>query len=369
MSDATRKGIKSWGLQKLPERFHELSGRRKADSILSLKDPAGFIQRLRPDEMYALVADIGVNDALGLIELTSDEQKLTFFDIDCWRGDTLDPGGMDQWLDTLQTIDPQFPIDMVGKLDPEMLCAYLLADTVEIFDRTQEDEINQYEAMYPQLRTRDGDFVLVQRHDLDTETQNFNRRMLEYLYRHDLEYARDLITSARSGLRLEQEELALQFRRGRLMDLGFPDPAAAHEMYARINVFELRRQLAEAEVRRPLDDDSGLALALVQSHVRGSFLSECAQGLEAPEEFVRDFAHCVNRAIVASPEGMALQDATLFAETARRVHATVSLGLEQVTDGDVALGYGLSGPCLVRAAVPGRRTAGRGSRCAGPCLG
>ncbi len=328
-------------LSRLPGAFHALSGARKVDAILSLEDPAGFVQSLAADELYLLVTDIGIVDTMELIAMSTTAQRRSFIDIDAWRGDELAPEALDEWLDVFADASNDLVMDTVGGLDPELIVAYLLTHTHELLDRTQEDEVVQYQSAWDLVWTPDREFVLVLPGGLDQEITSRIRRMLELLYRRDYIEARALLFSARTGLRLEQEELAYRFRRGRLADLGFADREEAHALWAPIPLDALRAQLDSQVPPQIYAEGERLSHALVRVGSRPAFLNDCLAGLERPDRFVQDFALCFNRAVVASPEGIVLKNSKRLDDIARRLHATISLALEHLADGDPDRGASL----------------------------
>ena len=206
--------IRARALRRLPDNFQRLSGSAKINAILDLSDPESFIRKLAPDSLYLLLREIGVEDCLDLIPMTTPEQRQAFVDLDVWRGAELDTGELDSWLAILSAAGgEQLVVDTVSDLDPELLVDYLLHHAVIVLDRTEEDEIEAYEQHYIHLRTPDQDFVIVLPPTEEDEVSRVTR-MVDALYRGGLKRARDLMFACKTGLRLENEELAYRFRTG-----------------------------------------------------------------------------------------------------------------------------------------------------------
>ena len=342
MTDSTRTALDRVGaLARLPRGFHALDGMRKVDAILSLDDPESFVHGLSADVLFLLLHDIGVTDCLELVALTTPEQRLVFADIDCWRGESFQPDRFDEWLDLLTAADHDVVVETVGQADPELLVSYVLEKVVTIFDRTEEDSIQEHEQIYNLLYTPDRDFVLVlppEATEGDEAVKNLGR-LIDLLYRFDPVFARAIVMSARIGLPTENVELAAHFRRGRLADLGFPEPGDAHELYAPIRVETVRAQI-EAQPRPSVPEfGERLAWGLVRRPSREmAFLDACLERAEQVERIGRDIGYCVNRAVVASPEGILLRNVERVQSIADRVRATIGLGLEYLADGEVEVG-------------------------------
>ena len=334
---------RSGALAQLPPNFHELSGAKKVDAILDIADCGDFVAALAPDEFYLLVTDIGREDSSDLLMLSTTEQRQALLDIDCWRSSELDLGLFDEWLDVLAAASIDVLVDTVKGLDPELVVTYLMSNVHAIFNRMEEMEIEQYESNWDLHWTPDLDFVLVLGVGAaDDETFAHLKRMVDLIYRIDLPFARALMFSCKAGFLIEAEELAFQFREGRLADMGFPAPEDAHALYANIRVDAVKAQLEEQTVLKFHEDHERLDWALVRSVRRdGSFLTRCVELMSQPDRFATDFAHCVNRAVVASPEGVVMRDTSRIQRIAANVHATLSLALEFLADGDEATGQGL----------------------------
>lgn len=364
----------SSSLALLPPDFFGLNGSKKVNAILSLPDPAGFVQSLREDEFYLLVRDIGPSDSMELLGMSTPEQRVALFDFDAWDRDELVPTAFDGWLDILREAGHDLAVETVRSLDPELLVSYLLKSVVAIFDRTEEDAIRDFPGEYEQLLSPDNDFTFM----IDPEEADAPahvRRLLTLLWQgDDYEAARAIIFSARAGLTAEQTELAYGFRAGRLADLGFPDAETAWQLYAPVAPAAVRQRLLEASpVATPVDP--ALHVALMWSGQPGSFLNAALQEAGSPERFLVDFGFAVNHAAVAAPHGVSQLDPERLAPLAQRVHGTVSLGLEWLSEGQVAraaeliragagplelhqVGHALAMGLAKRAAPLGRKTRG-----------
>ena len=331
-------------LAQLPADFHELDGTGQVNAILELPSPGAFVSSLAPDTFYLLVQHIGVADCTELLGLSTVAQRHALIDLGAWHHEALDREALDEWVDRLEEVSIDLVEETVASLDPELVVAYLLGACEMVLDRTEEKLIEQYEYAWDQLWSPDRDFVLIlPRVGDDTELVVRTRRMLELLYRTDEPGARSILFSCKSGLRIEQEGLAEQFRRARLADLGFPDREDAVNLYAPVDIASLAAQLDAQSAPGVSYDDGRLDWALTQTGGEERFLARCLDGVEPDvrERFGLEFALCVNRAAVASPEGIQMNDLDRVGELAKGVYSTISVGLEHISDGDASRGAGL----------------------------
>ena len=321
-------------LDRLPPDFHELPRAQKLDALLSQDDAAGLIRALPAYELLLVVRDIGLSDCTDVVAMTSTSQRISFIDLDCWNGEELDVGTFDYWLDLLRIASLPALVDTLGNLDPEMLADYLLQHVHYVLDRSQEDEILAAEQMAPVVYSPDQQFVLVLNvlEDQGGEERIARiRSLLDLLYRHDEDAARALLMLTRSGLRIENEELAYRFRQARLSDLGFPATDEAHILYAPIRLDAVKSQLSQ-RVPSP-DHELPLGWALVRART-GDFLERCLAGAADRAGFMHDFGLAVNRAVVAARAQSSLRNPDRIVDIARHVRATVSIGLEHLSDAD-----------------------------------
>lgn len=324
----------------LPERFLELSGARKIDALLSVENPQELVRSFAADELYLLIHDIGLTDCTAVVAMTSLDQRQALIDLDCWLGDTFEVEDFHRWLDVIKDGSLDNLSETIGNVDPELLVNYILLHTTAIFDRGQEDDILAFQDYGALFYTPDREFALGMppRGEESAPRLNF---VLDQLYRFDPNLARNILRSAKGDLRIEAEESAYQFRTQRLCDLGFPPPDEAHILYAPIQIEALKASLDRSEKPHFITDQTPVGWALARSNNAGPFLDQCLEKLDDTDRFVREFTLCVNRAVVASPAGIALRNLDRVSSITRSVHATISLGLEHLAEGDPIHGHAI----------------------------
>jgi len=222
-------------------------------------------------------------------------------------------------------------------LDPELLVNYLLLNTHMIFDRSEEDDILAYQSQGDIIYSPDREYAI----GIPPQTRDSVDRLafvIDQMYRYDQDNARNILRTAKADLRIEAEEMAWRFRTKRLCDLGFPEPEEAHTLYAPIRVQELLASLEQDKPRQYAEPEIPLGWSLAKAKNAGEFLDQCYHALDDTTRFVQQFVLCVNRAIVASPEGIALRNLNRVNTITKDVHATISLGLEHLAKGDISTG-------------------------------
>jgi hypothetical protein len=210
------------------------SGSRRLDLILDVPDPGALVRALPADELYFTIREIGLADAIELVQLASAEQFRIFLDLDAWRHGQFEPRRALPWLRAARAGAPQ-DSRLAARLARKMraldreLVYLVLRDAILVHDlRVNDDpEIASDQAW----KTSDGAYFI----EFLVEGSDFVavRGLLD-----DLEAENPFLSSRLLGalayeLPSELEETALRWRQGRLADLGYPSLEEALSWYAR----------------------------------------------------------------------------------------------------------------------------------------
>ncbi len=331
MSDHDRP---SGPLARLRAQLAAPRGVRKIDALLSADDANAAVAVLSPNEIYELVHEVGFEDAADLIALATPEQIQGCLDLDGWNKDDLEISALEPWLGALIETGFENVGQIWGKLDAE-LRALILQRQVKIYDVSLEEEPPERpedEDEPPIMTTPDRFFLL----ELlgDDDSQRLVMRLVEDLYRSDPDLARHTIMSARSEPPAELEEMAYRWRSGRLADLGYVDFYDALDLFRPLEADQVK--IGEGSQDRPIEEASPVSLVVAEEVLGRSFLARAISSVDDPDEAQRLEAALmilVNKVLAAGrakpgqPE--VVRRGALYAT------ATVSLGLETVTRGDL----------------------------------
>jgi hypothetical protein len=199
---------------------------RRADVILSDPDPAALVATLPLQELYYAIQEVGLDDAEELLQLATSEQLQGCFDLDLWDRDHFDEQAMGHWLAVISEGGLEAIARAVKAIDPEEMALYLKRQ-LTVYDLELDVPPDEAEGFY--FPTPDRFFML----DIfDTgEAGKALARLLENLYRIDIELGRRVVMSAKWELESELEETAYRFRTGRMADLGYADFYEALSIY------------------------------------------------------------------------------------------------------------------------------------------
>ena len=302
---------------------------RKADAIISEPDAAQLVPTLPVQELYYAIKEVGLADAAELVALATPEQVQGFVDLDAWERDRLEAERVDAWLETLADAGYEKLGSVVDKLDAEVIALWLQQRT-RIYDLSIEEVPEEAEGhFYP---TPDRFYLL----DIlpGGEEGKALERILDWLYRYDLELGRRVIMSAKWELGSDLEEHAYRWRQGRMADLGYVDFYEALSIYQWLDPASVKVD-EHTFVAPPPETPTELPAVLAGSLDEAGFFGKALGTLGSEAEVERLHAALVlliNKAMAAD-----LVDPGDFEhgkEALARAVAYVGLGLEYLARGD-----------------------------------
>lgn len=302
-------------------------GKKRLDVILDFRDPQALVRALPADELYFTIREVGLGDAVPLVQLASVAQFRTFIDLDAWTRDGLDPRKVMPWLRAARAgahLEPKAAARWAKKLaglDRELL-HLLLRTSVRVHDLEQDPDPEIESDRF--MRSPDGKFVL--EFLVDGTEYMAIRGVLDDLYAEDAFMPTRLLSAIRWDLPSELEETALRWRTGRLADLGFPSVEEALSWFARPP--RTPASAPGAPARPP-----GFFLAML---ARGTLLDRAVAALDAEDRDVVEaqLVAAANAVLVADAVDPGDLDAVREAFEAAR--ALVELGLERLSGSDGA---------------------------------
>ena len=303
-------------------------GKRRLDVVLDAPDPGALVRALPADELYFTIRDIGLADAVELVQLASPAQFRTFLDLDAWPGGQLDPSRALPWLRAARAgADRDDDRERAWRrklaaLDLELL-ELLLHGALVVHDLDEEPD-PEFESDRV-LRMPDGKLVVEFR--AEGTAYLAVRGLVDDLLAEEPFRAARLLTSLRYELPSELEESALRWRTGRLHDLGYPPLEEALSWFARPAARPAGR-LPGAPARPP-----GFFLEL---RPQGSRLARAADRLPDGEReaLELELVTAANATLVA--DGVDPADLEGVRRAVASARALVELGLEAAAGDDDA---------------------------------
>lgn len=308
--------------------------RHRLDVILSDPAAASLVPRLPVEDFYYLVKDLGIDDAGELLALASADQLRGCIDFDVWERDRVVSSRLLRWLRVLaDELLPGRFARAIQAVDIEVL-ALLLARSCHVHDRSVGEEPAE-DSTLPRYNTPDTFYCL--EFEADNETTQVIEQVIDRLYGTSAEFARRLLLETKWGLASELEESSYRLRSGRMADLGFIEYYEALEAYRYVN--PQSAAAVEHTTWRPLgptEEVTVLPAVFAWSFGEDSFLTRALRRLvdaRLVEHLGATLLALFNRVLAADHVDPADIDAVR--DTLSRAHDTLSLGLEQVSGGDL----------------------------------
>ncbi len=304
--------------RELRQRLMRLSPRQRMDALLEAKDARALVRSLPPEDLYITIQEVGLADATELVQLASPGQFRAFVDLGGWERDKLEPHSVLTWLRAARggVDDTEEFLRKLHAVDLEVL-EYLLREFTVVHDLEENPDVNPQGVT---LETPEGRYLV----EITPEGVEMSavRSLLNDLIAENPFEAVRLLEAVRWEIPSEMEETAFQFRRGRLVDLGFPTPEDAAALFSRVDV----------PPRPAVASEPGAALAATGGHV--DYLEAAFRGLtvlerENAEDELRGVANAALVAELADPGDL---DATR--RVGEMVRDYLSLGLEHLTGAD-----------------------------------
>jgi len=294
----------------MERRLQTLPLSRQAEALL--ENPAA-LQGFPAEELYGLICNLGLEDALELVQCTTPAQFCTLVDFSAWRGDSLQLPSLLEWLEAALGEDEEAFFSKVQSLDMEVLeLLFRRAVHIKQAEEAEDDTLESMETVDARWRL---EFLV------KGGGQHVLRRIAEiWMGKNALEFSR-FLEAVRWNLPSELEETAFVFRNARLEDLGFPPREHAVSLLAWVDVQKYRLASEEpslAEVGEGFLEEGFRALS-----------EEQRIGLEAEARYL------VNGFLVA--EGADPGDLEAIYDLSRQARDYLNLGLHHMSAGQRAL--------------------------------
>jgi len=285
----------------------QLSSKGKLDALISVDDAAGLIRSVPAEDLYFAIVDVGLADALDVIQLASPQQFRTFVDLGGWKRDSLEVRPVLAWLRAARGEDLDAFVAKLTGLDMEVL-EILLRTQVVVHSLEDDPDVNPQR---PTMETPEGKYLL----EITAEEADYPivREILTDLIAQNPFEAVRLLEAVRWEVLTELEEQAYQFRQARLGDLGFPPLEEAAALFSRVKL-----------PPRP-EGAPGLT-----GPARVDYLDAALRGLSAEERdnLQDELRYLVNSALVA--EGAEPGDVGAIREVSERARDYLALALERL---------------------------------------
>lgn len=315
----------------LPKDFPRMSATAKLHAILDLEEPHKVIRLLRPDELFHLIREIGLEDGYQLALLGTPEQRDAIRDLLLFgrHGQYL-PRRMDDILTLSMESGLEEALEVIRRSDGELLALHLFSQARFVLARDEEAED------LPDIGTfltPDNVFMV---YCPNPDNVPSVKRFLDLLYAEGVEFAQRIIFAGLHDTPMSLEEQSLRYRNFRLQDLGFPPPEERFSIFEPLEegpFVDLLKRHAKIPDWSSEPPTPSLAIVLANK-AEDALFWECLLAID-DERTLRRILHrmlyLVNH--VASAITDDYEDDEAWQEAATYAVATVSLGIEALSSG------------------------------------
>jgi len=226
--------IASMSIAEQAELALRLNPRQRMELLLHAPRPMRLVRALPGPDWYITVREIGPADAGELIKLASADQLIHLFDLESWRVDRFDADRAGAWLTVVLSSGEPAVRRFLQQADEELLALlcqrWLRVEPLEFEDGADRHGHGLGDAGTEEgLTMPDGNYRFsptIKEHAAAAQ------RLMQLFYVEHPERYQRAVWASLWELPAELEELALQWRRSRLEEHGFPDWEEALNIYA-----------------------------------------------------------------------------------------------------------------------------------------
>jgi hypothetical protein len=306
------------------------SGQLRQDLILSSRFAPTLVPMLPEQEVYLTLKEIGLEDAVPMLSLMTQEQLRYVHDLEAWNKEHFEAKGFLKLLLIIRQCGEDKLADLLNTVDPEVLVLLLKeCGRVSKFDLSN-DPIEETERS-PSM-TYEGYYRYHPKRQELTPLLDPILRILKA--RHPERYGM-IMESAYTDPPAEVEEEALRFRSSRMSEKGMPDFEEACEIYRKLPDQEFREGVFEPSTKT--DPPTGVPLLYpIRWLPHDSFFREVLATLDDHPETDRiraELATLGNKVLVA--EGLEITSAEPLKFALHKVAGYLNLALEYLAGRDV----------------------------------
>jgi len=322
----------------LMERKHLLSlaSEDALDAVLDSPHAPALVQSFPEEDLHLLIHEIGVEDALPLLSMASDEQWSYMLDMEAWEGDQMASAPSTNWLSHLIDADPE---RLTGRFFDE----HLEDMELYLFKNVQVALAGQH---LDPGRSSSGWFTFDEQfyfRFIDNPTDSgpqpylYDRerilmQFLQQLAEHDYSRYLEILLEASQIMPSETEEEMYRLRNVRLAEKGFLPFEEAIGIYQPLRPGDMER-LGETSAPVPtVASSSSSLIPLAQATRTGGVFGDATGLIESEESMLRiqrEIADLSNR--IVSADRLRIRERSQLDAVVQKATAYIGIGLESLS--------------------------------------
>ena len=210
----------------------------RARGIIDSPYTKQIMEQLPPQDAYVVIKESWGMDSQILLQYVPAETVCRFIDLDCWDRDSFSVDSVMEWLLELYNASFENLVQAFETLDLEILVlmfqSYIEVVHVRPTDEHIPDLIDEgFESL---------DNTYFYRITSEDDRSHFVKEMLSILFTHEQELYASILEAVMYEMRTTMEEASYEHRSLRLMEMGFPSPDEAIEVYRHVQPEKLLDQ-------------------------------------------------------------------------------------------------------------------------------
>ncbi|RLC03180.1 MAG: hypothetical protein DRH90_12030 [Deltaproteobacteria bacterium] len=339
---------RSLDLQEKRQSLLGIPAEQVVEKIMAVERPAELVHSFPEEDLYLLVNEIGLQDALPILSLASVKQWDYILDMDIWDGDTVDPLAATKWFSLLMAADP----DRFSRWcadEKQTLTEFFLYRNIDVGVREDDQDVTDFG---PEFATIDDVFYFRVKElptgtDSDGEPEtnetidDFKQQrmrlfpaLLHQIATNDYLLYRNLLMETVTIIPAETEEELYRLRNVRLAEKGFLPQDEAVGVYQPLEPRDLPHRPAKytetastGALRPPVPLTTGNLLGT--DTLFGSALAAIDQ-VELKMQLQAEFAGLCNNLVIADHKKVSnRQD---LGEIVKKACGFISIGLENLSE-------------------------------------
>ena len=210
----------------------------RARGIIDSPYTKQILEQLPPQEAYIVIKESWGMDSQILLQYVPAEAVCRFIDLDCWERDSLSVDSLMEWLMELSGASSESLIQAFETLDLEIL-VLLFQDYIEVVHVRPTDE-HIPDLLDEGFESLDNTYFY--RVINEDDRSHFIKEMLSMLFTHEQELYASILEAVMYEMKTTMEETSYERRSLRLMEMGFPSPEEALEVYRHVEPDKLLYQ-------------------------------------------------------------------------------------------------------------------------------
>lgn len=303
-------------------------------AILDSPSPAALVHAIPEEDLYLLIQDIGVEDALELLGLASNRQWAFILDMSIWEKDRISLAEWTRWLYLLMKADPARLVRWIAEERMEEMEYYLLQNLDLAVREPDQDPSELGEGFHTYDDTLYVRFRNLAVHPeteapIQAERDAFLDEFLRRLAADDHIHYCNMLIESRSILPAEHEEETYRLRNVRLAEKGHKPFSEAIGIYQPLSAEDCRGGRPAKRSLRPVPETPPPPVYPFSVIEAGSVFAGGLARIEAAAEMEllqAEFAGLCNRII--SADQVRIQGRETLMPVVKKACGYVSIGLE-----------------------------------------